>query len=87
MNRPKNILKIQDLVFILPDNFNGDLRDAIVLLAAYLNIDSDEFSKRIENPPEFKSLFDEANMDNTLRLSMNYGIFELGDDEKYKIKK
>lgn len=87
--RPKNILKIQDLTFILPDSFNGDLRSAIILLAAYLNVDLDDF---------LNSVRDSANRDPNIlqhssesegekRLSMQYGILELNEDGTYKLKK
>ena len=33
---PKKILRISDLTFILPDNFSGDLNEAIGIMLLYL---------------------------------------------------
>ena len=39
---PKKILRIEDLIFILPDDFDGDLQSGLRLLADYLDV---EFKK------------------------------------------
>lgn len=87
MNRPKNILKIQDLTFILPDNFDGDLRNAIVLLAAYLNVDLNNLLENIKDSPNRDpNILKENEAGDTNRLSMNYGILKLNKDGTYKLK-
>lgn len=87
MNRPKNILKIQDLTFILPDNFDGDLRNAIVLLAAYLNVDLNDFLESIKDSSiRDPNILQDNETENGKRLSMNYGILELNKDGTYRLK-
>lgn len=87
MDRPKNILKIQDLTFILPDSFNGDLRNAIILLAAYLNVDLDDFLESVkESEKRNPNILQHPSESERERLSMNYGILELNEDGTYKLK-
>lgn len=79
---PKKILKISDLTFILPDDFEGNIQNALMLLAAYLNI---EFKTGVigkGNVP-VKSIFDD---DNSYRVNMEYGILELNDKGEYELK-
>lgn len=51
---PKKLLKIEDLTFILPDDFHGNLKDAINILSDYIN------SKFIpDNSPHIKEMTEE----------------------------
>lgn len=79
---PKKILKISDLTFILPDDFEGNVQNALMLLAAYLNI---EFKNDVIIPGNVpvKSIFDDGN---TYKVSMEYGILELNENGEYELK-
>lgn len=68
--RPKKILKIARLVFVLPDDFNGDLKKAMENLAEYLS--------KYMNGSEYDD--EEKN-----RFAMEYGIFEVDEDDNYKL--
>jgi hypothetical protein len=84
LHLPKKILRVEDLTFILPDDFDGDLQSALRLLANYLDV---EFQNGKFNPKEksekFPSLFED---DGTNRASMKYGIFEMDENGNYQLK-
>ena len=82
---PKKLLKIQDLTFILPDDFNGNLQNALMLLAAYLNIEFRNGNFTPNKNSNVKSIFDDG-IYNACRVSMNYGIFEMDSDGNYRLK-
>lgn len=87
-NIPKKLLRVEDLTFILPDDFDGNIQSALRLLAAYLDI---EFLNGRFNPKN-KRDSDQTNLEelfgnNEKRVSMNYGIFEMDEkDGKYYLK-
>lgn len=49
---PKKILRIEDLIFILPDDFDGDLQSGLRLLADYLDMEL----KKIKIPKNRRDL-------------------------------
>lgn len=83
MNRqPKNILRISDLTFILPDDFEGDLQAAINLVVDHLDN---------KNIPEV--LHDKCSTVKTLltaendpKLCMKFGLFTIDEDGNYKLR-
>ena len=88
---PKKILRIEDLIFILPDDFDGDLQSGLRLLADYLDM---EFKKDKKSNKKKRST---ANVEkdnltvllenkDTVQVAMNYGIFEIDENGKYKLK-
>jgi hypothetical protein len=80
---PKKVLRIEDLTFILPDDFDGNLQSALRLLATYLDI---EFRDGRFDPKgkseHLPSLFES---DNENKAAMRYGIFEIDDDGNYHL--
>lgn len=76
-NLPKNILKVKDLTFILPDDFNGDLEDALIAFITYRksHVHTAEYTV---DPVSLEILFTTADA----RVSGEYGIFTL-EDGKY----
>lgn len=80
--KPKKVLKVQDLIFILPDNFEGDIQNALMTLAEYLNIhiDDDDVTKFGNNAVRELSGDSDSH-----RVSMEYGIFQLDDDGNYRL--
>lgn len=68
--QPKKILKIARLIFVLPDDFDGDLKNAMENLAEYLS--------------NYMNSSDHENMEKN-RFAMEYGIFEVDEDDEYKL--
>lgn len=88
---PKKILRIEDLIFILPDDFDGDLQSGLRLLADYLDM---EF-KKDKKSKKMKSSTSNVEKDNltmllenkdTVQVAMNYGIFEIDENGNYNLK-
>lgn len=79
---PKKLLRITDLTFVLPDDFNGDFSDALNILTDYINNINGFNNVDEENTSTIKSLL---NSDNS-KLCMRFGIFEADDDCNYKLK-
>lgn len=85
---PKKILRIEDLIFILPDDFDGDLQSGLRLLADYLDM---EFKKGKKNPRppsdvEKDNLTTLLENKDTVQVAMNYGIFEIDENGNYNLK-
>ena len=80
---PKNILRITDLTFVLPDDFDGNLKDAIQSLSDYL-IPNEETILHDGDRSTVESLFKDSDQDS--KLCMRYGIFKLDDDGNYKLQ-
>lgn len=78
---PKKFLRIRDAVFILPDDFTGDFRDALqAFLEYHVNANSKEPSKYID-PNNLHTPFDSLCADGIARVCVHGQIFELhGDD-------
>lgn len=79
---PKKILKITDLTFILPDDFNGNIQNALMMLAAYLNIELKTL--HTEGLP-VKSI--PTTQNGVPKVTMTYGILELDENGEYQVKK
>lgn len=78
---PKKILRITDLTFILPDDFNGNVQNALMMLAAYLNIELKTFHMGgipVKTTPTIQN--------GVPKVRMEYGIFELDENGKYQLK-
>lgn len=83
MNRfPKKLLRITDLTFVLPDDFNGDFLDALNILTNYVNNRNSFDNVEDKNTSTVESLLN----DNTSKLCMKFGIFEADEDNNYKLK-
>lgn len=80
---PKKLLRITDLTFVLPDDFNGDFPDALNILTDYINSINRFNNVDEENTSTVESLL--SNND-TSKLCMRYGIFEADNEFNYKLK-
>lgn len=81
LNLPNKLLKVEDLTFILPDDFEGSIEDALQLMIYYLK---SIFNKKdLDNIEDLPSIFEDQQ---NRRLVMRFGIFERGKDGKYYLK-
>lgn len=81
---PKKLLKIEDLTFVLPDDFEGGLEDAFRLLIEFIH---EAMAKSIRtNKNENERLAEVLNSENNHKVEISYGIFELGEDDEYHLK-
>ena len=74
---PKKILRIEDLIFILPDDFDGDLQGGLRLLADYLDVEfkkdkNSKKSKRSTSNVEKDNLTMLLENKDTVQVAMNY---------------
>lgn len=88
---PKKILRIEDLIFILPDNFDGDLQSGLRLLADYLDMEfkkdkNSKKSKRSTSNVEKDNLTMLLENKDIVQVAMNYGIFEIDENGNYNLK-
>lgn len=88
---PKKILRIEDLIFILPDDFDGDLQSGLRLLADYLDVElkkdkNSKKSKRSTSNVEKDNLTMLLENKDTVQVAMNYGIFEIDENGNYNLK-
>lgn len=88
---PKKILRIEDLIFILPDDFDGDLQSGLRLLADYLEVEfkkdkNSKKSKRSTSNVEKDNLTMLLENKDTVQVAMNYGIFEIDENGNYNLK-
>ena len=88
---PKKILRIEDLIFILPDDFDGDLQSGLRLLADYLDVEfkkdkNSKKSKRSTSNVEKDNLTMLRENKDTVQVAMNYGIFEIDENCNYNLK-
>ena len=88
---PKKILRIEDLIFILPDDFDGDLQSGLRLLADYLDVEfkkdkNSKKSKRSTSNVEKDNLTMLLENKDTVQVAMNYGIFEINENENKNLK-
>ena len=81
LNLPNKLLKVEDLTFVLPDDFEGSIEDALQMLVYYLK--SIFSHKELEDMGNIPSVFEDP--DNR-KLTMKFGIFEKGKDGKYYLK-
>ena len=88
---PKKILRIEDLIFILPDDFDGDLQSGLRLLVDYLDMEfkkdkNSKKSKRSTSNVEKDNLTMLLENKDTVQVAMNYGIFEIDENGNYNLK-
>lgn len=81
---PKKLLKIEDLTFVLPDDFEGGLEDALHELKNYVH-DAIGGCLRTDKSEE-ERLAEVLNFENNRIMEISYGIFELGEDKEYHLK-
>lgn len=81
--RPKKILRITDLTFTLPDDFNGDVQEALNCVVDYLSKQR-ELKQVNDGKSTVESVFTKSPSNN--RLGMIYGIFECDKDGNYILK-
>lgn len=81
---PKKLLRVEDLTFVLPDDFEGGLEDAFRLLIDYIHDAMKNSVVTSKNADE--RLATVLDNDTNRKVSMNYGIFELGEDKMYRLK-
>jgi len=77
---PKKLLRIEELTFILPDDFDGGAIDAMETLLEYIK--KNEVRYLSDNDSTMVSLL--TSPENP-RLCFKYGIFEKVDDQPYKL--
>jgi len=79
---PKNILRIEDLTFILSDNFQGDFVDALEEMTGYMRKFRDHKKDINDENSTIQTLL--SSNDEKSRVCMRYGIFEQVDEKNYK---
>lgn len=77
---PEKILRIEELTFILPDDFNGNILDAIDLLVNHVKENGVKYLS--DDRSTMASLL--TNSENS-KLCVKYGIFEKVNDQTYKL--
>ena len=86
---PKKILRITDLTFSLPDDFDGDIADAIRVMLDYITT-KPELTPLGDNDSKstIESLFDNilSENKNSSKICMRYGIFERDSNGNYILK-
>ena len=84
---PKKILRITDLVFTLPDNFEGNISDAIKAIADYTSNRHKMMQVQEDNKSSVESLFENISTNTAdSKLCMKYGIFECDENGNYILK-
>lgn len=81
---PKKLFRIESLSFILPDDFDGTVHNALDLLTEYITLESEGDPHLLESHDPKKSIIEMKK--NANRLSMEYGIFELDEHGNYVLK-
>lgn len=83
LNLPRKLFKVADLTFVLPDDFEGDLDEAFQLVSERIHKALGK-SERTDKTDEemLGAILD----DDTKKIALKYGIFEMGDDGKYHLK-
>lgn len=83
LNLPKKLLRVEDLTFELPDDFEGDIQCALQLLVDYLKsmFGGKEINPTIGDP--IPSLFEDPER---RKVTMKFGIFERGEDGTYHLQ-
>ena len=83
---PRKIFRISDLTFTLPDDFEGDVVNAIELVVEYLR-SKPEFNHLSDNDKStIESLFQNIKNNAESKICMQYGIFECNDEGDYILK-
>ena len=81
---PKKFLGISNLICILPDDFEGDIQDALLLLLQHIITSSKKASDEVveedsESQRMFLKLLDN-NFDN--KVSMRFSFYEFNEDSQ-----
>lgn len=85
MNLPKNILRVRDLTFILPDDFNGTFEDAFEEFIRYRKINIDKAKKIVDSGDISSIEMLLASHSDEMRACGEYGIFQLIDGKYVSI--
>lgn len=77
--KSNKLLSIQECHFNLPDDFNGTLGDALLLLAQHrLQSESD---KKVNSENENCNCYTRLMNDNDVKCSIKYALCKLSDDK------
>lgn len=83
MNKqPKNILRISDLTFVLPDDFDGNLWEAIDMVSEHIKCKS--FPKKVSD--KYSTIKTLLVAEGDPKLCMKFGIFTIDENGNYKLK-
>ena len=82
---PKKVLRISDLTFILPDDFSGNIGDALNDLTRYVNGKANLNDVKTDETSTIETIFNNKKKADP-RLCMKYGLFESDDDGNYKLQ-
>lgn len=80
---PKKLLRIEDLTFVLPDDFEGGIEDAFRCLTDYINTTIADCIRSNLSEDENFAIVISGNNDR--KISLKYGIFEVGEDGEYHL--
>jgi len=83
LNLPKKLLRVEDLTFELPDDFEGDIQSALQLLVNHLK---DIFGDNGVQPgigENIPSIFEDSEH---RKVTMKFGIFEMDQNGVYRLK-
>ena len=80
---PKKILRIEDLTFILPDDFAGGLSEAVDTLSDY--IQTSNIKQLNDDESTVLSLLSRIQQGDCARLCIKYGVFEKVDNANYRL--
>lgn len=83
---PKKILRISDLTFTLPDNFEGDIISAIDVMLDYMKTKPEFQLLDNDQKSTVESLFEHLKNTDEPKICMQYGIFECDDNGNYILK-
>ena len=72
---PNKILRIEDLTYILPDDFDGDLSEALHLLAEYLRKKFRD-GNTVINETDDETSASIFTVSGNRNVDMKYGLFE-----------
>lgn len=84
---PKKILEIEDLVFVLPEGFHGNIIDALTEIIAYIKNKTASGNNGTENDYEVQLADDKVSLlkivenDFDNRVSLKFSFFEYDEDE------
>lgn len=76
MEHPTKVLSLQDLIFILPDDFDGDLTDAFHELYTYMRNNRQEYT-HVEDYANLVSPLEILLHSKEKRLYMEVGMFNI----------
>lgn len=76
---PEKILKINDLAYILPDDFEGDIVDALKDLIKHLECGKSDVNLD-DGKSAIESLLDQSDCECPPKICMRYGVFKRTED-------